>query len=75
MAIDLNAITVTALLEAPREEQYRVLTQVYRELFFNDIKQWSTHAIDILEAIAANGYQEAHLKQRWYLVIYIPVAY
>ena len=62
MAIDLNAITVTALLEAPREEQYRVLTQVYRELFFNDIKQWSTHAIDILEAIAANGYQEARLK-------------
>ena len=38
MAIDLNAITATALLEAPREEQYRVLTQVYRELFFNDIK-------------------------------------
>ena len=62
MSVDLNTITGAAFLEMPREEQYRVLTEVYRELFFNDIKQWSAHAIDVLEAIGINDYESNHAR-------------
>ena len=50
MAVDLNTITGAIFLEMNREEQLKVLTEVYRELFFNDVKEWRIHAINVLDS-------------------------
>ena len=44
----------------PVEEQRRVLTTVYRELFWQSIQDWSQHAIDVLEEQGINDYEQGH---------------
>jgi len=62
MSIDLTQITGAAFLQMDREEQYRVLTEVYREQFFEDVKQSSVQAIDVLEAVGVNDYAQGHSR-------------
>ena len=44
----------------PVEEQRRVLTTVYRELFWQGIQDWSQHAINVLEEQGINDYEQGH---------------
>lgn len=62
MGIDLKDISGAAFLEMDREEQLKVLTEVYRSLFFDDVKQWSVQTIDVLEAVGVNDYEEGHSR-------------
>ena len=60
MSLDLSQITAGEYQQMTEEEQLKVMTEVYRELFFRNIQDWSQHAIDVIEEQGINDYQEGH---------------
>ena len=69
MTVDLSQITGTDYLEMSVEEQRRVLTEVYREVHFNDVQAWSQYAFDVIEEAGINDYENGHSR------IEIPIAF
>ena len=69
MAIDLSKITGNDYLAMPEEEQLKVMTQVYRELFFQDVQGWSRYAFDVVEEAGINDYEAGQSR------IEIPIAF
>ena len=60
MSLDLSAITAGEYQQMSEEEQLKVMTEVYRELFYRSVQDWSQHAIDVIEYQGINDYQEGH---------------
>ena len=58
MSLDLSQITAGEYQQMTEEEQLKVMTEVYRELFFRNLQDWSLHAIDVMEAQGINDYEE-----------------
>ena len=69
MSIDLSQITGKDYKEMSQEEQYKVLTEIYRELFFKDIQGWSQYAFDVVEEAGINDYESGRSR------IEIPIAF
>lgn len=69
MALDLSQITGDDYKAMPVEEQRRVLTEVYRELFCRDVQGWSQYAFDVVEDAGINDYETGHSR------IEIPIAF
>jgi len=69
MSIDLSQITGADYKAMPVEEQRRVLTEVYRELFFRDVQSWTQYAFDVVEDAGINDYETGHSR------IEIPIAF
>ena len=62
MSLDLSQITAGEYQQMTEEEQLKVMTEVYRELFFRNLQDWSLHAIDVMEAQGINDYEEGHSR-------------
>lgn len=57
MSIDLSQITGAEYSKMSEEDQLRVMTEVYRELFWRSIQDWSQHAIDVIEEQGINDHE------------------
>lgn len=62
MAINLEKITGEQYLSMTDEEQLRVMTEIYRELYFKDIQSWSLYSVDVLEELGTNDYDSGHSR-------------
>jgi hypothetical protein len=62
MSIDLNTVSGAEFLAMNVEDQRRVLTEVYRELCYRDISDWSQEAINIIEALGINDYKTTEAR-------------
>lgn len=60
--MDLSQIKGSDFLEMNPAEQAKVLTEIYRELFFRDIKEWSLYGLDLMEELGVNDYQAGHSR-------------
>ena len=69
MAIDLSKIKGQDYLAMSEEEQLKVLTEVYRELFFRDVQGWTQYAFDVVEEAGINDYESGQAR------IEIPIAF
>lgn len=69
MALDLSQISGAEFLAMPVEEQRRVLTDIYRELFWSDVQSWSQDAITVLDELGVNDYEKGRAN------IEIPLAF
>ena len=69
MAIDLSQITGGEYQQMTEEEQRKVLTEVYRELFFRDVQDWTQYSFDVIEQAGINDYEAGHAR------IEIPIAF
>ena len=69
MSIDLSNITGSDYLEMSEEEQRRVMTEVYRNLFFREIQSWTQYSFDVVEEAGINDYESGHAR------IEIPIAF
>lgn len=62
MAIDLAQITGDDYKNMTEEEQLKVMTEVYRELFFRSTGHWAFHAVDVLEEEGINDDESGHSR-------------
>lgn len=69
MAIDLSQITGEQYRQMTKAEQLKVMTEVYRELFFRDVQDWTQYSFDVIEQAGINNYDEGHAR------IEIPIAF
>ena len=69
MSVDLSQITARDYEQMTEQEQLKVMTEVYRELFFRSVQDWSQHAIDVIEEQGVNDYEEGHTR------VEIPLAF
>ena len=69
MGIDLSKIKGQDYLAMTAEEQLKVLTQIYRELFFRDVQGWTQYSFDVIEDAGINDYDKGHAR------IEIPIAF
>ena len=60
--MDLSQIKGSDFLEMEPAEQATVLTEIYRTVFFEDVKAWSLEGINILEELGINDYQSGHAR-------------
>ena len=60
--MDLSQIKGSDYLAMPPAEQAKVLTEIYRTVFFEDVKVWSVEGINILEELGINDYQSGHAR-------------
>lgn len=60
--MDLSQIKGSDYLAMDPAQQAKVLTEVYRTLFFEDVKAWSLEGINILEELGINDYQSGHAR-------------
>ena len=69
MSVDLSQITAGEYQQMTEEEQLKVMTEVYRELFFRNVQDWSQHAVNVIEEQGINDYEEGHSR------VEIPLAF
>ena len=69
MSIDLSQITDKDYKEMSQEEKYKILTEIYRELFFKDVQSWSQYAFDVVEEAGINDYENHRSRNE------IPIAF
>ena len=60
--MDLSQIKGSDYLAMDPAQQAKVLTEIYRTLFFEDVKGWSVYGIDLLEELGTNDYAEGHSR-------------
>ena len=60
--MDLSQIKGSDYLAMDPAEQAKVLTEIYRTVFFEDVKGWSVYGIDLLEELGVNDYAEGHAR-------------
>jgi len=62
MSTDLKGITGEQDLALPEEEKLRVMTEIYRELFHQDVTDWSQAAVNVLEDLGINDEESYHSR-------------
>lgn len=54
--IDLCQITVGDFASMSEQDQLKVYTEIYKKLFFDEVKEQSIQAVDVLERLGINDY-------------------
>ena len=60
--MDLSQIKGSDFMAMDPAQQAKVLTEVYRTLFFEDVKGWALEGVNILDELGINDYASGHSR-------------